>query len=216
VSSAATFEQDPVLPRWALAVAVAVIALAVVGAGLWLAVLKPAVQSAATEAAKVESSKAAKAQMDKAVNEGIIPPPGGGGPDPGDTKPTPSAPATPANDPKKALTKAVDYRIEAPGAVRASGFSEFSNSKQPQKALDVSDIVLQNPLGDFGILEIRRGETTLLTWSLENYRTQDQHFSVPLHFNKGEKLTIAVQCKNPAPDKRKCSAAVTVSGRTTP
>lgn len=217
VTSSATFEQDPVVPRWALGVAVAVIVLAMVGAGLWLAVLKPAVTSAATEAAKVEASNAAKRAADAAAAEAAT---GGGSAEDGTqgAKPTPSAPPVPnpANAAKKALTKAVDYRIEAKGKVRTSGFSEFSNSKQPLKPLDVSDIVLQNPLADVGLLEIRRGDVKLLSWSLENYRTQDQHFSVPLHFNKGDKLTIAIQCQNPAPAKKQCSAAVTVSGRTTP
>ncbi|GAA0815831.1 COG1470 family protein [Spirilliplanes yamanashiensis] len=218
VTSSATFEQDPVVPRWALGVAVAVIALAVVGAGLWLAVLKPAVQSAATEAAKVESSKAAeKVKNDTAAQlaAGGGAGPGGGGPG-GDVTPSPSKKPTPDPSAAKALTKAVDYRISAAGQVRASGFSEFFDAKQPQKPLDVSDIVLQNPVGDVGLLEIRRGDETLLTWSLETHRIQDQHFSVPLHFNKGQRLTIAVRCQNPAPAKKKCSAAVTVSGRTTP
>jgi len=54
-----TFEQDPIVPRWAVATAIAVVALTGVLAGLWFTLVKPAVSSAATEAVAAAASKEA-------------------------------------------------------------------------------------------------------------------------------------------------------------
>lgn len=82
-----------------------------------------------------------------------------------------------------------------------------------QRTLDVSDLVLQNPLADSGILQIRAGSRTLLEFGLDDFRNLDLHFVQPLVFTARTPLTLAVECLNT--NATNCSAAVSFSGTTT-
>jgi hypothetical protein len=213
-----TFEQDPIVPRWAVATAVAAIALAVVLAGLWFTLVKPAIASGATAAAQVEASKAAAAQ-DAADASGSGSTGGAGSQS---SSPSPSPPAG-SGKPKKApepgspgnpLTAPIAFRIQT-NAAPGTKFSTFTSSLQSlKKPLDVTDLELQNPAADVGYLEIRRGADVVYRAGLDNFRDLSQPYVTPIRFNKGQKVTVAIQCANPAPDKTRCTAAVTVVGKT--
>lgn len=60
--------------------------------------------------------------------------------------------------------------------------------------LQVTDIVLQNPSGDTGSLQIRRNGTALLVVELGNFRDLDYHFVAPIVFTAGQKLELAATC----------------------
>lgn len=60
--------------------------------------------------------------------------------------------------------------------------------------LQVTDIVLQNPTGDTGSLQIRRNGTPLLVVELGNFRDLDYHFVAPIVFTGGQKLELAATC----------------------
>jgi hypothetical protein len=64
------------------------------------------------------------------------------------------------------------------------------------ETLDVSDIVLENPQGDTGELQIRAGSTTLVQLGLANFRNIDYHFVQPMVFTSTAPLVLAVQCQN--------------------
>jgi hypothetical protein len=64
--------------------------------------------------------------------------------------------------------------------------------------LQVTDIVLQNPTGDAGSLQIRRNDTALLVVELGNFRDLDYHFVAPIVFTAGQKLTLAATCTSGA------------------
>src|SRR5439155_18081536 len=121
-----------------------------------------------------------------------------------------------ANDPN-ALNQPIDFRIQATAPTRTDGgFNTFTFPGQANKPLDITDLQLQNPFGDSGIIELRRGNTTVwLRFGLDNFRDHDDHFVVPIHFNKGDVLTFAVSCKAPGPARTQCTPAVSISGRTT-
>jgi hypothetical protein len=208
----ATFEQDPLVPRWALGTAVAALALAVVLAGLWFTLVRPAVASAATGAVRAAASKAA---ADGAAPGGTA----AGGGSSASATPVASAATKPTKKPEPGspgnpLTVPTSFRIQtdtAPG----NSFKTFTYAGQPaDKPLDVTDLQLQNPAADTGYLEVRRGDQVVYRAGLDNFRDLPQAYVTPVRFNKGQKVTVAIQCLNPAPEKRRCSAAVTIVGKT--
>ena len=83
------------------------------------------------------------------------------------------------------------------------------------KELVVTYMILQNPNGDAGTMEIRRGSTeTLLTEGLANFRDLDHPFQVePLIFTAAKPLQVAVNCQQPGGTATQCSPSVLVTGR---
>jgi hypothetical protein len=211
-----TFEQEPLVPRWALASAIALLVLAMVLAGMWFAIVRPAIKSSATEAAKVEASKAAAIKKAEDEANGGAGGPKGTGEDVTPTlSPSPAVSVKPANPADKPLIVPISFQIVSDAAVRTTGFSTTTNPDQKKKPLAVTDLQLQNPNGDVGSLQIRRGTTVLYSAGLENFRDFPQPYVTALQFKKGEELVLAIQCHNPLPEKKHCTAAVTVSGKTT-
>jgi hypothetical protein len=206
-----TFEQDPLVPRWLVGTAAAALALAVVLAALWFSLVRPAVVSAATKAAQDEVSKAPS----PAASDGAS---GGGASGAGSATPAPSASSKPGKlpppgSPGNPLTAPIAFRIET-NAAPGNTFRTFTSSAQPDKPLDVTDLALQNPAADTGFLEVRRGGDVVYRAGLDNFRDYSQPYVTPIRFNKGQLVTVAIQCLNPAPAKNRCTAAVTVVGKT--
>ena len=79
------------------------------------------------------------------------------------------------------------------------------------KVLSLTDILLQNPAGDVGTLEVRRGDAIILRVNLANFRDLDYHFVSAVVFKAGEDLTFAIQCANPNPGPN-CTPAAYFSG----
>ncbi len=109
----------------------------------------------------------------------------------------------------------------AGGASPVSGFLQANAGPGPDYAtyaypltkgstLNVSDIVLENPMGDSGLLQIRAGSRTLFEFGLADFRSVDYHFVQSLHFTPAAPLTLAVQCAKPG--GKRCTAALSFSG----
>jgi hypothetical protein len=81
---------------------------------------------------------------------------------------------------------------------------------QTGKTLRVTDVVFQNPRGDSGFLQVRRGDEVLIEVNLDNFRDLDQHYVQALEFSNSEPLTLAVNCKNAG--KAQCQPAALFSG----
>ncbi|MGI5216110.1 COG1470 family protein [Plantactinospora sp. CA-290183] len=219
VSLAGTFEQRPLVPKWAVTGAVALLALGIVLATLWFGLLRPAIRSAAEDAAEAQVSPAvaaaaqAKEQAARAeqkADEAGGPSPGAAGPDATGGGDGPGA----AGAEPVPLTRPFDFRIPASAAPRTSGFDFFTSSQRGDRPLDVTDIQLQNPAGDTGILRLLRDDAVIFEFGLENFRDYDNHFVVPLRFGADEELRVAVRCRNAG--SKRCTSSVTVSGKTTP
>jgi hypothetical protein len=215
-----TFEQDPIVPRWAVATAVAAVALAVVLAGLWFTLVKPGIASAATEAVQAEQSKAAaSASATPDAGGGAGSGSGSGSGSSSAPTPAPSASGKPKKTPEPGspgnpLLVPTAFRIQT-NATPSTKFKTFTFAGQPaDKPLDVTDLQMQNPAADSGYLEIRRGDQVVYRAGLDNFRDLDQPYVTPVRFAKGQKVVVAIQCLNPAPEKRPCTAAVTVVGKT--
>jgi len=84
--------------------------------------------------------------------------------------------------------------------------------------MGIEDIILQNPNGDTGVLQIRKKngstDTVLLAVGLENFRDLDYHLLQAWQLTKDDHLEIAVSCQNGTgkPNTGACSSAVSFSG----
>lgn len=220
--------QRAILPPWFLKAIVVLIAIAIALAALWLAFLKPVVESTAkavvedetedlvaavaegNEIAKEANELAKKAAQDAEKNSDD---PGGG--TKGQKNTDPNGDGTGNNDKEKKdknkknkrdgpgpgpagptldSARAEDFRITTAAAPGAS-FQTFSQPVPKKKVLWISDIVLQNPNGDTGTLEIRRGDTVLFEFGLENFRDLDYHLIQPVSFAEDD-VVVAVRCRN--------------------
>jgi hypothetical protein len=238
VATRGTMTQRQLLPAWLLPAVALLAALAIAAVVLYETLLKPQIKSeaqdAAQKAAKSQESSLASAassaqsaaagassaaaaaqsqasEANKAASSAQSILNNGGGPNAGPkgsggvdinggtatafsvqtaTSPTP-------NDPNKFQTFLPSTPIPA------------------DKELVVTYMILQNPNGDAGTMEIRRGSTeTLLTEGLANFRDLDHPFQVePLIFTSAKPLQIAVNCQKPGGTATQCSPSVLVTGR---
>lgn len=217
-----TVVQQQLLPKWLLPALLALLVLAIALAALWFTVLKPTLRSAAKEAAveavkeeqaaveaKADTAAAQAAQAEqkadaaqKAVKDGITPAP---------AKPAVVGPG--GVDISSGST--VDFRITANAPLEADPAAFATFTAEPGapdgKTLVITDILLQNPRGDAGLLQLRRGETVLLEVGLANFRDLDYHLVEPWTFAPGQQLVLAVSCQDPATDN--CRPAASFSGR---
>ena len=229
ITSDGTMVQRQLMPKWLLPALLALLALIIVAIALWFTVLKPAVKSVARDAVKEETSaqaaqvsqaaeaaKAAQAQASEANKKADAANNALGIDANGNQTGQPTIPGTATAAPPVA---GIDFRIAA-NAAPAGGSATFAEFQADpalptDKTLVISDLVLQNPRGDSGILRIVRqtagGERiTLLEVGLNNFRDLDYHFVQPLRIAPGEKVLLTVNCQNPAD---RCRPAASFSGQ---
>lgn len=213
--------QEPLLPKW---LPKAVLALAALVAA-WFAFLRPTVQSTAKTAVREDveavqeaaaaltpalaANDARLAQIEAAVGVGPgagaapAPDPGAAGGGGGGEAPAPTT--TLARSAMPALGDPFDARLEA-----RNGTPSPRLRIEPDQALSVTDIVLQNPAGDAGVVSVQRGDQVLFQVRLETFRDLDYHFVSPLAFPGGSEVRLVVRCENPA--GRACEPAMYLSG----
>lgn len=235
INAEGTVVQRQLLPKWLLPVAVATLAAAVALTVLWFTLVKPTVQTSAREAAKEQAkaenaammeqvdqaaAKADKAEdtaakaekkVDDMAESGAGTGTGGGG----------RGATEGPNGVDISSGQAVDFRITA-DADPTTDAEDFESFKTPDgvipadKTLVVTDIILQNPRGDAGTLQIKRGDDVLYETGLANFRDLDFHFLEPLVFSPDKPLTVDVSCQLPggaSPATGTCRPSVSFSGR---
>jgi hypothetical protein len=231
VVTTGTMLQEAVLPKWLLVAGVAAIAGIVALGILWFTLVRPEVRSTAREAARQENQQlaasvsAVAAKADEAaagaeeakaaagVGSGSGSSDGsssdgsssdGGGP--GSTE-QPRNPAEAAFAPS-----ATDLRVTTEAAPGTPGeFATFTNEPEEGKLYWISDLVLQNPRGDSGILQVRRGDDVLFEVGLDNFRDLDYHFIQPVRFSHDAPIVVAVDCRNPGTTT--CTPSVYFTGQ---
>ena len=228
------FIQRAILPHWLvralLALLLALIALAL----LWQFAFKPVVRSAAKNAAKADVSQAAQdaaklavAAVDSGKGSGA----GAGAGAGGDTTAAGSGSGSGSSSDTTAAGSGAGSgngggdgtgddgrggtstakRIEVEVALNDTKSGDWTPAEDKDKQFNLTDIVLQNPKGDTGLLRVKRGADILLESALENFRDLDFHFVAPYVYKSGEKLTIEIVCKNPD-TAGNCKAAATLTG----
>jgi len=228
--------QRQVLPKWllpAIGVAVAALIGAVV---LWYTMLRPQVHSVATPGAAVaaqqQTSGAAKASKatgspsrsasatgknasggasSKSAGTGSG---GGGGSSSSGSSGTAGTNGTGGSSTTSA-TAAPTTGTPISSSLQSNASPSAIYSTVPyavpaNETLDVSDVVLQNPQGDTGELQVRAGSTTLIQLGLANFRNIDYHFAQPIVFTTVAPLVLAVQCQNPG--GKACADKLSFSG----
>ncbi len=219
------FIQRPVLPRWLLRLLMLLLLGLLALFLLWQLAFKPVIRSTAREAAKADVQEAASdAAKQTAEALGATPGSGSEPTDSGDgadsggatktTKPADSAAADDGasggggDDGRGGVS--ADKRIEVEAAPGATASGTWAPAPDEKTQFNLTDIVLQNPKGDVGLIRIKRGDDVLLESALENFRDLDFHFVAPYVF-KGQELKVEIECKNAEPSGA-CKAAATLTG----
>jgi hypothetical protein len=211
-----TLLQEAMIPAWLIKAIIALIALLIILWILWITLFKPTVESAAKDA--VEAPLASLTEKVDALAPPGAETPGGGGAattttvlsgdggnntggttttvaggdiviDTTTTIPT-STFATPFGNP-------ADFQLGVASVVPGGTAQNFTNPFSSTFA--ITDMVLQNPNGDTGVIQIKRDGNILMQSALENFRDLDLHFVAPYMFNPGSSLTMTVTCNTPGP-----------------
>lgn len=212
--------QRQIMPEWLLPLLAISTAATAALLALWLLVFKPEVQSAAVQAVTAQTrdltSAAAKASQaavaadqaaakaDSAAGSGLAATAkarGGPGASPGSS---PSGVPAPAPVPVSTLM--------------ATGVAPGKTGSYPYKlatgqTLKVSDMLLENPAGNNGTMNIQSGTSPLFEFALADFRDLDYHFVQPLVFSSGDPLEVVVACAGPG--SAKCTPALSFSGTVT-
>jgi hypothetical protein len=190
--------QTPVFPRSTTKLAAGLAALALVLLAAWFLLLKPAVRSAAKDAVAqplasvaAQANNAAKQATDAGGKADQLSKAGGPG-----TVPAPSGP--PAAPAARIVTTPATVRLAT--TLAASATPGTNTYTAPAKTtLVVTDIVLENPQGDAGRVDVLVDHKAILTLALVNFRDLDYHFVSPIEVPAGKTLSISTTCQVPGP-----------------
>jgi len=213
--------QEQLLPKWLVPALAALAALAVVGLVLWLTLVRPAIKSLArdqaaqqvkqvSDQAKQASSAANEAQSSAAAAQQTA-----AAADQKASGGTTTKKTNPAGGTTDAATAGTptSFRISAKAdQVADDSFQTFQFVAPKNQSLNITDLILQNPRGDAGILQLRQGDTVLLEEGLANFRDLDFHYVVPIHVNPNQPVVIAVNCTK-AGSGTTCTPSASFSGR---
>lgn len=220
-----TLLQEAVLPKWLPKALLGVLLLALASAVLWQTVLKPTVENSA-RAAAVEAAEEAAAEQAAAIEQAQQ--------DATAAQAAADEAAAAAEqvveDPEGAVAEAAeeaaerfiaergdlgepfDFRLPEDPRSIAAGATETESFEVPEgQVLSLTDIVLQNPSGDQGLLRVQRGEDdVLIEVRMENFRDLDYHFVSPVVFREGQQVVLSVSCENEG--EQACNAGAYFNG----
>lgn len=202
--------QNPIFPSWTMRAVLASLAVVAGVIALWFGLLRPTIQSAAEDAVKAPVANALQ-NATKAENAAKT------------ASQSEDAAGTAAGKAEDAAGKldpeAVTGLSGAPAATRltaeaaAGGTATDTLAIDEGRRLEITDIVLQNPQGDTGVLTLRRGDEVLLRSSLANFRDLDFHFVSPIRIDGGQSLSMDLTCTEAGEaGNGSCSVAALVGG----
>jgi hypothetical protein len=204
--------QEPILPRWFFKALLALVMLLILLAVLWQTLLKPTLESAAREAAEEAAAEQAAEQAaaieeiaeQAAAAEEAAAAAAAGQAAAGEASAeaaeavaeaeAEAAEATAAAE-AASLGRPEDFRLG--GSVTQGSTRSFTYTVGQDEIFSLTDIVAQNPRGDRGLMQIRRGtQSTLIEVRLENFRDLDYRFVSPIVFTSGQQVVLTVRCQN--------------------
>jgi hypothetical protein len=183
--------QTPVLSKGLAGVLAAILVLLLFGAGSWFLLFRPAVRSSAREAvdapmARVAAEASAANHKADTANTRIA----------GMATASPGSSTTPA-PPADGLTPVT---VHLNTSLAASTTTATDAYHVPAKTtLVLTDLVLQNPQGDTGRIDVLVSNQPILTLSLANFRDIDYHFGTPVEVPAGKTLSIQTVCQMAGP-----------------
>ena len=207
-----TLMQDPVLPRWLFKVLALLVAAAIALAAIWFLLLRPvikdtaktaalkstaqtrqaaqqAAQQAAAQNAAVQQQQAALSKLAKKAGVNLS----------AQKKNQATSTLLPEGNPF-ILRLQTGPRVQSQTAAIPKG-----------QTFLLTDMVLENPAGDQGRLNILRGTQVLFSTNLSNFRDLDYHFVAPVLFGTKQPLVLQVSCQNPA-GAPACTPSASVDG----
>jgi hypothetical protein len=191
--------QLAMLPRNTGKIVAAVAALALLVAGAWFLLVKPAVSSAAKEAVakplaqvsqKADSADKKADNAQSSANDAQA------------QANKPSASPSPSAKPKASSSAPAGpgpLALQMPTTVNAGTSGTSTQTVPTKRQFAITDIVLENPQGDAGRLDITVNGNTVLTLSLANFRDLDYHFVSPINATATNNISIKVTCQTPGP-----------------
>ena len=193
--------QDGILPGWLIPAAVGLLALALVLVVLWVTLLQPTIRQAAQNAAAPQAaaaqSAAAKAQQAAAAAGAAA------GATTGAPKPSAAAGAgsLSAGGPNPLGGDAVSGHLQTDKFDQKASLLLAPTGKT--NGYTITDLVFENPAGDFGSLQLVRvtpnkSTEVLFSIRLENFRDLDFHFVTPLFVTNGQHLQLVSDKKTTA------------------
>lgn len=117
----------------------------------------------------------------------------GGGSSGTPAKPPAPAPAKPPSADTPAPTTE-NIRIQGQATAGSAAFSALSRTVRAGQTVTVKEVILDNPPGTTGTLEIRKNSTVLLTRPLEKLTHERYRFPAEVTFKAGDAITVAVRC----------------------
>jgi hypothetical protein len=196
--------QFAVLPRWLLALLALLLALLLA----WLALVRPAVNSAARQ----EADDAVRQQVQSgqlAPGPSATNPPGQQSGGSGGGQPQGSGGSGSGGGQRSSHT----IEVHTAGGAQATG----TYTVPARKVFFVTDLVLANYQGDEGVLTVAFGNQTITTIALETFRNQDYHWVTPIEVPAGVKVSADVTCATPGTpatgrQAANCTELLNVSG----
>jgi hypothetical protein len=197
--------QQPLLPRWLLALLALLLALLL----LWYGLALPTLKTAAREAAQQRAEEMAR--------EGKLAPP----PPPADQskpeEPGNGEPPPPGNPAQTGEQASATIEVQTrPGDTRSRSYAVPDG-----QVFYVTDLILANYQGDEGVLTIEFNDRTITTFALETFRNQDYHWMTPIKIPSKATIVATVRCSRPGtppsgPPPSSCVQQLNVSGTLNP
>jgi hypothetical protein len=236
VRSDGTLLQEAVLPSW-LPKAIALTAAGAIAAvALWFGVLRPAVRDAATSAGTAAAQRTVNLALQQGTGGGAPAQSGAAGGGSGaasSSTPSPKASAGAKSSSNPAAGRSPSPKPSAgttapgaPGAPSGPGSSTGKAAPTPfaltldagnatltapaKHALALTDLVMQNPAGDQGTLQLSRNGQVLFSEQLADFREYDLHFITAIMVTAGQNFHFFVKCTKTG--SKACTPVVLITG----
>jgi hypothetical protein len=185
--------QGPMLPRWLLWLAAALVALAVLLVILWYALFRPQIRSTAqTEVNKQLSANGITpvgSTGNKPLGSTTGNSSGGGGS--GSTGSGGGSTGATSNGGGGATVVSAGTTVN--GVQQASGNGTRVVFTVPKgRSLEITDLLVENSAGDVGNLVLARNGTPVMEWAMANFRDLDYHWITPTVFGPGTQVQMVV------------------------
>ena len=185
--------QTPIIPKPVPRILAALVALAVLMLAAWFWAFKPAMESAAKAAAESAAREAVDEPLAKVASQA----------DNADKKANnadkqakEAKQIATSKAPVAATQGATPARIRLQTAVASGGGSDTASYTVAEgTTLAITDLVLQNPQGDSGRVDVLVEDNPIMTLALANFRDIDYHFVSPIEVPGQKSFSIRTVCQ---------------------
>jgi hypothetical protein len=204
-----TLLQEPLIAARAIVRVAALGAAAAIVVGGWFGLVKPAIDDAAERAV-------AKAGLPALPTDPSLTTVAGAQPVGATSTPTSVGLGTDVPAVAVPTTKeSFDTRLEASAAIGEQGVGDYT--VPAGQRLRISDVLLQNPSRDLGILTLLRNGESVYEASLDNITDYAIPFVGSLVFESGETVTLQITCQGVgSPSNNSCIIGATLVGTLEP